>query len=93
MGVQGLAPPGRRRPRAGGGPEQAAVVGALRRLPKVNTEALLTAEQGQNLKLLLQRAGSGRRPWPSGPADRQRSSTGWAIPTATHRSHPVGSAA
>jgi hypothetical protein len=39
----------------------------LRRLPKVNTEALLTAA-GQNLKRLLQRRGWGRRPWPAGPA-------------------------
>ena len=35
----------------------------LRRLPKVNTEALLTAA-GQNLKRLLQQRGWGRRPWP-----------------------------
>ena len=39
----------------------------LRRLPKVNTEALLTAA-GQNLKRLLRRRGWGRRPWPGGPA-------------------------
>jgi transposase len=38
----------------------------LRRLPKVNTEALLTAA-GQNLKRLLRRRGWGRRPWPGGP--------------------------
>ena len=35
----------------------------LRRLPKVNTEALLVAA-GQNLKRLLRRRGWGRRPWP-----------------------------
>jgi Transposase DDE domain len=39
----------------------------LRRLPKVNTQALLTAA-GQNLKRLLRRRGWGRRPWPGGPA-------------------------
>jgi transposase len=39
----------------------------LRRLPKVNTQALLTAA-GQNLKRLLRRHGWGRRPWPGGPA-------------------------
>jgi hypothetical protein len=39
----------------------------LRRLPKVNTEALLTAA-GQNLKRLLQWRGWGRRPWPAGPS-------------------------
>ncbi|HEX2513869.1 MAG TPA: IS1182 family transposase, partial [Chloroflexota bacterium] len=39
----------------------------LRRLPKVNTQALLTAA-GQNLKRLLRRQGWGRRPWPGGPA-------------------------
>jgi transposase len=38
----------------------------LRRLPKVNTEALLTAT-GQNLKRLLRRQGWGRRPWPGAP--------------------------
>jgi transposase len=38
----------------------------LRRLPKVNTQALLTAA-GQNLKRLLRRRGWGRRPWPGGP--------------------------
>ena len=38
----------------------------LRRLPKVNTEALLTAA-GQNLKRLLRRHGWGRRPWPGHP--------------------------
>jgi transposase len=37
----------------------------LRRLPKVNGSALLTAS-GQNLKRLLSRRGWGRRPWPSG---------------------------
>jgi hypothetical protein len=37
----------------------------LRRLPKVNIEALLTAS-GQNLKRLLSRRGWGRRPWPQG---------------------------
>jgi transposase len=35
----------------------------LRRLPKVNIEALLIAA-GQNLKRLLRRGGWGRRPWP-----------------------------
>jgi transposase len=39
----------------------------LRRLPKVNAQALLTAA-GQNLKRLLRRRGWGRRPWPGGPA-------------------------
>ena len=39
----------------------------LRRLPKVNTEALLTAT-GQNLKRLLRARGWGRRPWPGCPA-------------------------
>jgi Transposase DDE domain len=39
----------------------------LRRLPKVNTEALLTAA-GQNLKRLRRRRGWSRRPWPGGPA-------------------------
>jgi hypothetical protein len=43
----------------------------LRRLPKVNTEALLTAA-GQNLKRLLRRRGWGRRPWPGGPAAAAR---------------------
>ena len=38
----------------------------LRRLPKVNTQALLTAT-GQNLKRLLRRRGWGRRPWPGHP--------------------------
>lgn len=37
----------------------------LRRLPKVNGIALLTAS-GQNLKRLLSKRGWGRRPWPSG---------------------------
>jgi hypothetical protein len=37
----------------------------LRRLWRVNTEALLTAS-GQNLKRLLSRAGWGRRPFPDG---------------------------
>jgi hypothetical protein len=37
----------------------------LRRLPKVNSEALLTAT-GQNLKRLLSKRGWGRRPFPSG---------------------------
>jgi hypothetical protein len=37
----------------------------LRRLPKVNIEALLTTT-GQNLKRLLSRSGWGRRPFPSG---------------------------
>ena len=37
----------------------------LRRLEKVNGEALLVAA-GQNLKRLLSRRGWGRRPWPSG---------------------------
>jgi transposase len=39
----------------------------LRRLDKVNGEALLIAA-GQNLKRLLSRQGWGRRPWPSGAA-------------------------
>ena len=38
----------------------------LRRLPKVNTQALLTGA-GQNPKRLLRRRGWGRRPWPGGP--------------------------
>jgi hypothetical protein len=37
----------------------------LRRLPKVNIEALLTVS-GQNLKRLLSRRGWGRRSWPGG---------------------------
>ena len=37
----------------------------LRRLWRVNTEALVTAS-GQNLKRLLSRAGWGRRPFPDG---------------------------
>jgi Transposase DDE domain len=37
----------------------------LRRLWRVNTEALLTA-RGQNLKRLLSRRGGGRRPFPAG---------------------------
>jgi hypothetical protein len=37
----------------------------LRRLWKVNLEALLIAT-GQNLKRLLRQRGWGRRPWPSG---------------------------
>jgi hypothetical protein len=37
----------------------------LRRLWKVNAEALLIAT-GQNLKRLLRNRGWGRRPWPSG---------------------------
>jgi transposase len=37
----------------------------LRRLWKVNAEALLTAT-GQNLKRLLRKHGWGRRPWPNG---------------------------
>jgi hypothetical protein len=37
----------------------------LRRLWRVNTEALLTAS-GQNLKRLVSRAGWGRRPFPDG---------------------------
>jgi hypothetical protein len=44
----------------------------LRGLPKVNTQALLTAA-GQNLKRLLQRRGWGRRPWPGCPAGALRS--------------------
>ena len=44
----------------------------LRRLPKVNTQALLTAA-GQNLKRLLRRRGWGRRPWPGCPAGALRS--------------------
>ena len=39
----------------------------LRRLWRVNSEALLIAE-GQNLKRLLQRRGWGRRPFPGGMA-------------------------
>jgi transposase len=39
----------------------------LRRLEKVNMEALLIAA-GQNVKRLLSRYGWGRRPWPSGAA-------------------------
>src|SRR5262249_17773892 len=39
----------------------------LRRLRKVNGEALLTAT-GQNLKRLLSKRGRGRRPYPSGAA-------------------------
>jgi hypothetical protein len=39
----------------------------LRRLPKVNMEALLIAA-GQNLKRLLSRRGWGRRPFPNGSA-------------------------
>lgn len=39
----------------------------LRRLAKVNSEALLIAA-GQNLKRLLRWQGWGRRPWPSGAA-------------------------
>jgi transposase len=39
----------------------------LRRLEKVNGEALLIAA-GQNVKRLLSRQGWGRRPWPSGAA-------------------------
>jgi transposase len=39
----------------------------LRRLTKVNGEALLIAA-GQNLKRLLSRCGWGRRPWPNGAA-------------------------
>ena len=46
----------------------------LRRLDKVNGEALLIAA-GQNLKRLLSRQGWGRRPWPSGAA-------GLALPAA-----------
>ena len=38
-----------------------------RGLPKVNSQALLTAA-GQNLKRLLRRRGWGRRPWPGCPA-------------------------
>jgi hypothetical protein len=37
----------------------------LRRLWRVNTEALVTAS-GQNLKRLLSRSGWGRRPFPDG---------------------------
>ena len=37
----------------------------LRRLWKVNVEALLIAT-GQNLKRLLRKRGWGRRPWPNG---------------------------
>ena len=44
----------------------------LRGLPKVNTQALLTAA-GQNLKRLLRRRGWGRRPWPGCPAAALRS--------------------
>jgi transposase len=51
----------------------------LRRLPKVNTQALLTAA-GQNLKRLLRRRGWGRRPWPGGPA----------APGAGRRPPPLG---
>jgi hypothetical protein len=39
----------------------------LRRLWRVNSEALLLAT-GQNLKRLLQQRGWGRRPFPDGPA-------------------------
>lgn len=39
----------------------------VRRLPAVNSEALLVAS-GQNLKRLLSYHGWGRRPWPSGAA-------------------------
>jgi hypothetical protein len=46
----------------------------LRRLAKVNGEALLIAA-GQNLKRLLSQRGWGRRPWPSGAA-------GLALPAA-----------
>jgi hypothetical protein len=43
----------------------------LRGLPKVNSQALLTAA-GQNLERLLRRRGWGRRPWPGCPAGALR---------------------
>ena len=52
----------------------------LRRLPKVNTEALLTAT-GQNLKRLLRRRGWGRRPWPGHPTPAAAEAT--SCPGAT----------
>jgi Transposase DDE domain len=59
----------------------------LRRLPKVNTEALLTAA-GQNLKRLLRRRGWGRRPWPGHPttaaADGEGLSRSHAGPPIRH---------
>jgi transposase len=64
----------------------------LRRLPKVNTQALLTAA-GQNLKRLLRRRGWGRRPWPGGPpvAASGRCPRPKALPVggAPERAHPV----
>jgi transposase len=72
----------------------------LRRLPKVNCEALLIAT-GQNLKRLLRHHGWGRRPWPGppttlvfggGPRSRgcgRRPAFGLAFP-APHR-FPLGS--
>ncbi len=43
----------------------------LRRLWRVNCEALMRAT-GQNLKRLLKKRGWGRRPWPAGAADALR---------------------
>jgi len=58
----------------------------LRRLPKVNTAALLTAA-GQNLKRLLRRRGWGRRPWPghSTPA----AAAGAALPRGRAQRSPA----
>ena len=47
-----------------------------RGLPKVNSQALLTAA-GQNLKRLLRRRGWGRRPWPGCPAPALCSRRRW----------------
>jgi hypothetical protein len=60
----------------------------LRGLPKVNTQALLTAA-GQNLKRLLRRRGWGRRPWPGCPAAAlcsRRRRGARTRPRAPHRS-------
>lgn len=56
----------------------------LRRLPKVTTEALLTAT-GQNLKRLLRRQGWGRRPWPGTPLT---TATGSALPPGARARWP-----
>ena len=59
----------------------------LRRLPKVNTEVLLTAA-GQHRKRLLRRRGWGRRPWPGGPAATARPPLPCAAPRP--RALPLG---
>ena len=55
----------------------------LRRLWKVNIEALLIAT-GQNLKRLLRKRGWGRRPWPNGAPETPLASR--ARPQALSRS-------